>query len=423
MSPVWRQAVVLALGQAEVGDPDDARGVEQQVRRLDVAVDDAAGMGVGQPLRRLAADLRHAPEEGEPGGPRAATVETWLPPGSTAEGPGAVVGPGPAGSGSVSTKSAVRVASRAEPLGRGRAGRGGRQDVTGRDRPFGREPAAQERLRDPAERGLPQAGRRSGRGRPGAVRPSRLPLEAAQPRQLVDDLVEPLALDELHRVVGRPRRRGRPRRPARCWCGAAAPPPSPRGGTAPAPCGRRATWPGRTFSATRRPRRDLLGLVDHPHPAPADLAEDPVVAQPPLLARSADRRRAAPLEPGSGSTDRSCSTITRAGSSSRICSASSGWRAAYSSMLGRSPARNRARNDSATTSKGSRSEVGSLMITSPSTPPRQGRPGSPRAAPAPGCTACSPPTSPGPGPRRRRRWSSARSGAGPGSRGRAGPCG
>ena len=38
-------------------------GVQQQVRRLDVAVDDAAGMGVGQTLRRLAADLGHAAEE------------------------------------------------------------------------------------------------------------------------------------------------------------------------------------------------------------------------------------------------------------------------------------------------------------------------------------------------------------------------
>src|SRR5262249_31550927 len=39
----------------------------------------------------------------------------------------------------------------------------------------------------------------------------------------------------------------------------------------------------------------------------------------------------------------------------------SGWRAARSSILSRSPARNRARNDSARTSKGSRSTVGSLM--------------------------------------------------------------
>ena len=42
------QPVVLPLGQAEVGDPDHPLGVEQQVRRLDVAVDDPAGVGVGQ---------------------------------------------------------------------------------------------------------------------------------------------------------------------------------------------------------------------------------------------------------------------------------------------------------------------------------------------------------------------------------------
>ena len=56
------QAVVVGLGQAEVGDPDDALGVQQQVRRLDVAVDDPPGVGVGQPLRRLSADLGDAPE-------------------------------------------------------------------------------------------------------------------------------------------------------------------------------------------------------------------------------------------------------------------------------------------------------------------------------------------------------------------------
>ena len=66
MSPVWRQPLVFALGQAEVGDPDDPGVVEQEVARLDVAVDDAAGMGVGQPLRRLAANLGHAPEEQSP---------------------------------------------------------------------------------------------------------------------------------------------------------------------------------------------------------------------------------------------------------------------------------------------------------------------------------------------------------------------
>ena len=104
---------------------------------------------------------------------------------------------------------------------------------------------------------------------------------------------------------------------------------------------------------------DLLGLVDDPHPAPADLAEDPVIAQPPLLARGWGRRGLRAVGPGVVVDRQVLSTITRAGSSSRIWSASSAWRAARSSILGRWPARNRARNDSATTSKGSRSTAGS----------------------------------------------------------------
>ena len=43
---------------------------------------------------------------------------------------------------------------------------------------------------------------------------------------------------------------------------------------------------------------DLLGLVDDPHPAPADLAEDAVVAQPPLLARGWGRRGLRAVGPG-----------------------------------------------------------------------------------------------------------------------------
>ena len=112
MSPRGRQAVVFVLGQAEVGDPDHAGVVEQQVRRLDIAVDDAAGVGVGQPLRRLAADLRHAAEERRPAageggrrdlrpagqhgrGRRGMGRARTKPSGSAAAGPRAELGSGP----------------------------------------------------------------------------------------------------------------------------------------------------------------------------------------------------------------------------------------------------------------------------------------------------------------------------------------
>ena len=59
-----RQAglAVLHVGQPEVGHPHAAATVQQQVARLDVAVDDAHLVGVVQRLRRLDAQLRHAPE-------------------------------------------------------------------------------------------------------------------------------------------------------------------------------------------------------------------------------------------------------------------------------------------------------------------------------------------------------------------------
>ena len=57
MSPVCvRSSRSVRFGQAEVGDPDVALRVEQQVRRLDVAVQDALVMGVLQGVGHLIAD-------------------------------------------------------------------------------------------------------------------------------------------------------------------------------------------------------------------------------------------------------------------------------------------------------------------------------------------------------------------------------
>jgi hypothetical protein len=50
------------LGQAEVGHPDSAPRIEQQVRRLDVAVEDPLPVRVGQSLRHLQPHLGDAAE-------------------------------------------------------------------------------------------------------------------------------------------------------------------------------------------------------------------------------------------------------------------------------------------------------------------------------------------------------------------------
>ena len=48
------------LGQAEVDDLDVPRLREHHVLRLEVAVDDAAGVGLGEPLRHLDREVERA---------------------------------------------------------------------------------------------------------------------------------------------------------------------------------------------------------------------------------------------------------------------------------------------------------------------------------------------------------------------------
>lgn len=58
-----RQVVALFLGQAEIGHPHDAGGVQKQVRRFDIAVQDVQTVRVGQGAGNLLTDPRHAAEE------------------------------------------------------------------------------------------------------------------------------------------------------------------------------------------------------------------------------------------------------------------------------------------------------------------------------------------------------------------------
>ena len=144
----------------------------------------------------------------------------------------------------------------------------------------------------------------------------------AEPPQLGDDGVEPLALDELHGVEADipvlahlvDRHDVGVVQPGR-GAGLAAEPllDHPVAGH----------LPRQDLQRHAAAQRDLLGLVHDAHAAPADLAEDPVVAD------LAQGRIRGPGIPGHFScspcrTPSACSTLTIAGKSSRISSASSG---------------------------------------------------------------------------------------------------
>ncbi len=229
-------AVARDLGQAEVGDPQVAAHVHQQVARLDVAVDDAQPVGVLQRRRRVQAHLGHRAEvrralhraQGRPRRP--------LPAGLRAHHLGAGVGDG-----------GVRVERRRPALG-----------------------------------GPGQGSAEVPRGRLGP------------PPQPLDHLGQGLALDELHGVVvdalvAADRVDGHDvgvvqlGRRLRLVLEALQLPGVERRGER------------QDLQGDPPGQRDLLGLVDDPHAAAADLADDPVVPQP-----AAPFRHARPGRPAGG---------------------------------------------------------------------------------------------------------------------------
>ena len=171
-----------------------------------------------------------------------------------------------------------------------------------------------------------------------------------QPLQLVEHLVQAQPLDELHDVVGRPvvlahaedrhdvgvvqlRRRPRLALESVPLLGVAE--------------DLRRQELQRHVAA----EGDLLGLVDDAHPAAADLAEDPVVAQLRPAARGLGFGASPVGSPASDSSARAIFSIMAiAGKTSRISSASEGWRSMYSFSEGRWPWRYRSRNSSASSS-------------------------------------------------------------------------
>ena len=162
----------------------------------------------------------------------------------------------------------------------------------GQFQPFGQESAGEQRFGRPAEVALPRArrsrrpaGQSRGRGcgrpmalrRPAAGVPVGLRIAGTKPPELIDDLVEPLALDQLHGVEGK----------------VALPPhlehrddigvvqPCRGAGLAAeslADCPVAEHLLPQDLQRHVPAQQHLLGLVHDAHAAAADLAEDPVVA-------------------------------------------------------------------------------------------------------------------------------------------------
>ena len=246
MSPVRvRPGVALDLGQAEVGDPELALGVEQEVGRLDVAVEDAAGVGVVQRLGGLHAEPGHVADVGAVagrGGRRRARRSRR--------------------GGSRCRRRIGVAASARRPSGGGRARRGPVRAAGAAGPPAQSWPARVDgRDRRPGPPAAASAG-----SRPSSRRSSAMTCGQAA------------ALDELHGVEGHAplAADGVDRDDVRVVQAGGGlglelePLQLPR-------VHRRGNRQDLQRHAAAE--RDLLGLVDDPHAAPADLADDAEIAQ------------------------------------------------------------------------------------------------------------------------------------------------
>ena len=221
--------VALHVGHAEVGDPEVAAAIEQQVGRLDVAVDDPLVVGVAECLGGLDA------QPGDGAHDRRGCESTGWPFGG---------------------------------LCRTRCRRRWRRSLGVASPRRRREPARQA---CPGARALGLSPERAIVGGHGAA--------VDEPAQLGDQVGQAAPLDKLHRVVGDvgDDAHGIDRHDLRVL--QAGRRPGPRAGTAGWPGDRAAAASGRTFERNPPADRDLAGLVDDPHPAPADLADDAEVTE------------------------------------------------------------------------------------------------------------------------------------------------
>ena len=244
---------VVRLRQPEVGDPGGPLRVQEDIRRLDVAMQDALVMRVVQRLGDLQADARHAPD----------VLDLGL---------GRQLRPAP--------RPRRLDDRRARPDG----GHRRRPDLR-RDRLDG-DGAIQAPREQLAGQALPQA-RRPRRG------PPRLGRQPAKPPDLLQHDLQVLPLDVLHRVIMDAVRlahaeHGHDVRMVQSGGGPGLSAKSFELALAHEPVERQDLQ--RDVAAQRL----LHGLVDDAHPAPRELAEDPVLAQP------VERRLRPPIRPRRG---------------------------------------------------------------------------------------------------------------------------